>query len=96
MNSNQRIPLVLCIAFGMCLGGLLSEFAGMAVRTLLTPLLRGILGKVFNGLDSQYLQLGSFIAGTIAIAATAALLWLAWQRLAEPLIKKEAPKDPAP
>ena len=89
MNSNQRIPLILCIAFGICLGNLLSEFAQMAVRTLVSPLTRGILGKVFNGLDSQYLQVGSFLAGAIAIAATAALLWFAWQRYAEPQIQKD-------
>ena len=96
MNSNQRIPLVLCIAFGICLGNLLSEFASMAVRTLISPLIRGILGRVFNGLDSQYLQVGSFLAGAIAIAATAVLLWFAWQRYAEPQIKKDAAPNPAP
>ena len=89
MNSNQRIPLILCIAFGICLGNLLFEFAGMAIRTLISPLIRGILGKVFNGLDSQYLQIGSFISGSIALGATGVLLWFAWQRYAEPQFKKD-------
>ena len=94
MNSNQRIPLVLCIAFGICLGQLLLEAASMAVRTLVTPLIHGLLGKVFSGMDSQYLQIGSFIAGVISIGVTVVLLWFAWQRFAEPLIKKDTTPNP--
>ena len=96
MNSNQRIPLLLIIAFGMCLGHLLFETAQMAVSTLIRPLVRGILGKVFDGMDSQYLQIGSFISGVITIGVSAVLLWLVWQKFAEPLIKKDTPQDPKP
>jgi hypothetical protein len=97
MNSNLRIPLLLCIAFGICLGQLLFEFAGMAVSTLIRPLIKGILGKVFDGMDSQYLQIGTFISGSIGLAVTAVLLWLVWQKVAEPIIKKDTtPQDPKP
>ena len=94
MNPNQRIPLLLCIAFGICLGNLLFEAASMIVRTLVSPLIHGILGKVFSGMDSQYLQIGSFLSGAIAIGVTGVLLWLAWQRFAEPLIKKDTTPNP--
>ena len=96
MNSNQRIPLLIVIAFGICLGQFLFETASMAVRTLIRPLIHGILGKVFDGMDSQYLQIGSFISGVIGLAVTAVLLWLVWQKVAEPLIKKNTPEDPKP
>lgn len=89
MNANQRIPIILCIAFGLCLGHLLFEAAGMTVRTLISPLIQGMLGKVFSGMDSQYLQIGSFLSGAIAIAFSAAILWFVWQRFAEPLVKKD-------
>ena len=94
MNANQRIPIILCIAFGLCLGHLLFEAAGMTVRTLISPLIHGMLGKVFSGMDSQYLQIGSFLSGAIGIAVSAAILWFVWQRFAEPLVKKDTTPNP--
>ena len=94
MNANQRIPVILCIAFGLCLGHLLFEAAGMTVRTLISPLIHGMLGKVFSGMDSQYLQIGSFLSGAIGIAFSAAILWFVWQRFAEPLVKKDTTPNP--
>lgn len=96
MNTNQRIPLLLIIAFGVCLGQILLETAQLAARTLVQPLIRGILGKVFDGMDSQYLQIGSFLSGAIGIAVIAVLLWLAWTKFAEPTIKKNSSDEPKP
>ena len=94
MNSNQRIPIILCIAFGICLGQMLLELSGMTVRTLISPLVNGILGTVFNGMDSKYLQIGSFISGVIGIGVNVVILWFVWQRFAEPLIKKDTTPNP--
>ena len=89
MNPNQRIPLIICIAFGICLGQLLVEAASMTVSTLVSPLLHGILGKVFNGLDSQCLQLGAFLSRGTGISVSAIILWIVWRRFAKPQLNKD-------
>src|SRR5438094_722453 len=71
------------------LGNVIWEFATMAVRTLVSPLLRGILDKVISGMNSQYLQIGSFLMETLALAAAVVLLWFVWKKFAEPQVKKD-------
>ena len=89
MNSSLRIRLILCIAFGICFGHLLLDLVEMTVKTLITPNIQTLLGKVFAGLDSQYLQIGTFISGAIPICITAGLLWFVWRRFAEPRLGKD-------
>ncbi len=89
MNYNQRNAFIICIAFGFVLGSAIWEFASMTVSTLISPLLRGMLDKVISGLNSQYLQIGTFLIKTLELAGAVVLLWFVWKKLAEPQVKKE-------
>jgi hypothetical protein len=89
MSYNQRNAFIICIAFGFVLGSAIWEFGTMVVRTLVSPLLRGVLDKVISGMNSQYLQIGTFVAETLALAAVVVLLWFVWKKFAEPQVKKE-------
>ena len=91
MNHRRHFPLILCIAFGICLGELLSALSGTLLKDLILPLI-GVIGGTpdFSALHLGPLRIGMLINNSIGIAINFGILWLIWRWLAKRLLKKAA------